>query len=86
MAGTSTDVNTLSLASACFSCLEPQQLLAIQTYLLTTISGGGSGGSTEVYALAGAATPVTVPTSGGIAYNAIGQVWVYSGGWVLIIS
>lgn len=90
MAGTSTDVAVLSAASNCFSTLNSNQLLAIQTYLLCQIlaGGGGGGGSPEVFSLPGATTPVTAPVSGaGVAYNVAGQFWGYSSGsWVLLFS
>lgn len=48
------------------------------------MSGGGGGGTPEVFSIAGAGTPGAAPTSGaGVAYNASGNLWVYSGGaWV----
>ena len=50
--------------------------------------GGGGGGNPEVFSLAGSASPGAAPVGGaGVAYNAVGDVWVHFGGaWVKTIS
>ena len=57
------------------------------TWNLISSGGGGGGGSTEVWKLAGSSTPSATPASGGVAYNAAGDVWVYtSAGWTKVIA
>jgi len=88
MAVTCTTSNLSELA-ACFSCLSPQELQAIQTYLLCQLAndgGGGGGGDTittaEVWAASGvpAHTPtidrqIYLNTDDGTQYNWYSSAW-----------
>ncbi len=57
--------NSLAASAACFMCLEPQQMAAIQTLLLCIIAnngGGGGGGLGQIkYYLADPNGEVVVP-------------------------
>lgn len=93
MADVSPDPATLLPLANCFACLNSNQLLAINTYLLCLINnnggGGGGGGAVQVFPLTGSNTPAAVPTGGGIAYNEVGDVWIWNttlADWEKIIS
>lgn len=51
-------------------------------------SSGGSSSDPEVFKIAGSGTPAAAPVSGaGVAYNATGSFWVYSGGaWNALLT
>lgn len=80
------DPQTLMTAAACFLCLNPTQLAAINTYLLCQIfSGGGTGGSGIT---CGTSDPVAAPAGTcGIYYRTDnGAVWFWNGvAWVVLI-
>lgn len=81
-----TDITTLMSASACYNCIPAGYQTALQIYLLNSIlSGGGSGGTQEVFSgnYAGG-SPTDVPTGAqAVAFDTSnGTLWeFYSGVW-----
>ena len=81
-------------ASRCYDCIPVGLRSAVITYLQDAIlSGGGGGGTQEVWYLEPGEDPtvvIGVPTGDrGVAYNLAGDFWTYEsfgGGWHKIIS
>jgi hypothetical protein len=72
------DVNSLMQDAKCFMCLDPKQMLAVQTQLLCELLQGGGTSSTCITCLAGAGVPTDpAPCPCSIAYNATGQFWFW---------
>ncbi len=89
IAGNTMTPSELMEAAACYDCIPKGMRSAVQIYLLDQIAdGGGGGGNPEVFALPGSDVPVAAPVGGaGVAYNAIGEVFIYTGGaWSMVIS
>lgn len=86
-----TDVQTLINNSRCYDCGIPSGMReSVLIYLGDAIlANGGGSGNQEVWSLLNNDTPtMIVPVDSGVAYNEIGQLWVwnkYSLIWELVI-